>query len=166
MTTASHPAREGKYLTFALGGEEYGLEIMKVLEIVGLLPITPVPGTPLFIRGLINLRGNVIPVVDLRRKFGMPAAEDHPHHCIIVVEAGRAQMGLLVDRVSEVLYLKESSIGEAPSWGSSVETRFVSGIGKVENGIRILLDIENVLSAEETALLEEWSSDPERKNEP
>lgn len=142
---------EGKYLTFVLGGEEYGLEILKVREIIGLMDITAVPQTPVFVKGVINLRGKVIPVIDLRLKFGMEEAEPTEETCIIVVDIGASLIGIFVDTVSEVLDVTADQIEPAPSFGSSIETSFILGMGKIKGRVKILLDIDRVLSAEELA---------------
>lgn len=139
----------GKYLTFVLGDEEYGLEILKVREIIGLMEITSVPQTPVFIKGVINLRGKVIPVIDLRLKFGMEEAEPTEETCIIVVDISGAMIGILVDTVSEVLPVTADQIEPAPSFGGSIDTGFILGMGKVKGKVKILLDIDSVLSAEE-----------------
>lgn len=144
--------REGKYLTFALGQEEYGLGILKVREIIGYVNVTAVPQTPHYVTGVINLRGQVIPVIDLRAKFGMEAAEVTDETCIIVVEiveAGRTfSTGIIVDRVQEVLDIGGQQIEEATQFGDSVNTDFILGMGKVGNSVKILLDIDNVLTGE------------------
>lgn len=139
----------GKYLTFGLDREEYGLEILRVREIIGMMDITPVPRTPAFVRGVINLRGNVIPVVDLRLKFDMEAAERTDQTCIIVVDVDTVEMGIVVDRVSEVLDIIAEDIADAPSFGVSVDTDFILGMGKTEGQVTILLDISKVLSTGE-----------------
>jgi len=143
----------GKYLTFALGKEEYGLEILKVREIIGYMDITTVPRTPSYVKGVINLRGQVISVVDLRAKFAMAPAERTEQTCIIVVEirsAGRKlNTGIIVDRVSEVLDVSGDQIEDAPEFGSSVESDFILGMGKVGESVKILLDIDRVLAAGE-----------------
>ena len=142
--------KEGKYLTFALGPEEYGLEILKVREIIGYMDITAVPQTPSYVKGVINLRGQVIPVIDLRAKFGMDTAETTEQTCIIVVEitqGGRKfNTGIVVDHVQEVLDIAGENIEEAPQFGSSVDTSFILGMGKVGETVKILLDIDKVLS--------------------
>jgi purine-binding chemotaxis protein CheW len=148
-------SREGKYLTFVLGNEEYGLEILKVREIIGMMEITAVPQTPAFVKGVINLRGKVIPVVDLRLKFGMEEKEITEATCIIVVEVGGVQMGIVVDTVSEVLDITEAQIEDPPRFGTQVDTDFILGMGKVENQVKILLDIERVLSSEELVMVAE-----------
>jgi purine-binding chemotaxis protein CheW len=136
----------GKYLTFKLAGEEYGLEILKVREIIGLMDITAVPRTPEFIKGVINLRGKVIPVVDLRLKFGMQSAEHTAETCIIVVHVGEVEMGIVVDKVSEVLNIATEAIEGTPSFGANVDTEFILGMGKVSGRVSILLDIDKVLA--------------------
>ena len=136
---------EGKYLTFRLGDEEYGLEILKVQEIIGTMDITPVPGTPPFVRGVLNLRGKVIPIVDLRLKIGMEAAAQTDETCTIVVQARGVQMGTVVDKVSEVLNIASEDIEETPSFGAQVNTDYILGIGKLAGRVRLLLDIDRVL---------------------
>lgn len=145
--------RGGKYLTFFLGDEEYGLEILKVHEIIGLLPITRVPRTPSFIRGVVNLRGRVIPTVDLRLKFGMEAKDATEETCIVVVQAAETQIGVIVDRVNEVLDIADTDVEDAPTFGSDVDTSYLLGIAKTGGRVRLLLDIERVLSAQDIIAL-------------
>jgi purine-binding chemotaxis protein CheW len=145
----------GKYLTFGLAEEEYGLEILKVREIIGMMDITAVPRTPEFVRGVINLRGKVIPVVDLRLKFGMPGTAATEETCIIVVDVGSVEMGIIVDKVSEVLDIASDDIEPPPSFGVSVDTEFILGMGKANNKVTILLDISQVLTHEDLADLRE-----------
>ena len=135
-----------KYLTFALGDESYGLEILKVREIIGLMDITRVPRMPHFVRGVINLRGRVIPVMDLRLKFGMEAAPDTAETCIIVVDLDGLLTGVLVDRVSEVADIAGEQIEPPPDFGASVSTRFILGIGKTASRVILLLEIAEVLT--------------------
>jgi len=143
----------GKYLTFNLGDEGYGLEILKVQEIIGMQEITKIPRTPAYVRGVINLRGKVIPVIDLRLKFGMPEQELTRKTCIIMVQVHRNEMdliiGLVVDEVSEVLNISGDQIEPAPSLGTQAETHFILGMAKTESAVKILLGIDKVLSAEE-----------------
>jgi purine-binding chemotaxis protein CheW len=139
----------GKFLTFFLAGEEYGLEILKVHEIIGMLPITRVPRTPEFIRGVINLRGKVIPIVDLRSKFGMPYQAEAPETCIIVVQVKGVSIGVVVDKVSEVANITDAEIEPPPSFGADVPTDFLLGLGKSNDRVRLLLDIDRVLSSTE-----------------
>jgi purine-binding chemotaxis protein CheW len=151
--------RAGKFLTFFLAGEEYGLEILKVHEIIGMLPITRVPRTPEFIRGVINLRGKVIPIVDLRRKFDMPIAEDGAETCIIVVQIQGVQIGVVVDRVSEVANVGGTEIEAPPSFGADVPTDFLLGLAKSSGRVRMLLDIDRVLSTQEVAEVQSARAD-------
>lgn len=150
-----------KFLTFFLANEEYGLEILKVQEIIGLLPITRVPRTPPFVRGVINLRGKVISVVDLRLKFGMPEKESTAETCIIVVQATGMEMGIIVDKVSEVLAIAADEIEDAPSFGTAVNTDYILGIGKSQGKVKLLLDIERVLSTNELVALRAAVSETE-----
>lgn len=137
----------GKFLTFFLADEEYGIQILKVQEIIGMMNLTTVPRTPSFIRGVMNLRGKVITVVDLRLKFGMPPIEQTESTCIVVVQAQGVEMGLVVDQVSEVLNIASSDIDDAPSFGTDVETDYLLGVAKCEGRVKLLLDIDKVLSA-------------------
>ena len=146
-------AKGGKFLTFFLAGEEYGIEILKVHEIIGIMPITTVPRTPKFIRGVINLRGKVIPIVDLRLKFGMESKEQTEETCIIVVQSTNGQIGTIVDKVSEVLDIANADIDEAPAFGAEVNTDYILGIGKSQGKVKLLLDINKVLSTQDVAAL-------------
>lgn len=141
----------GKYLTFSLSEEEYGIQIVRVREILGMVDITPVPRTPEHVLGVVNLRGKVIPVADLRLKFGFPYKEPDERTCIIVVEVeqagGLVQMGVVVDRVNEVVEVKAGSIEPPPSFGIAVDTSFLFGMAKVGDKVGILLDIDCVLTS-------------------
>ena len=145
----SDGGQEGKYLTFSLDREEYGIGILKVKEIIGILPITPVPRTPGYMKGVINLRGKVIPVVDLRLKFGMEQIGHTERTCIIVVEAsqpsGAVLTGIMVDSVSEVLNVKAGDIEDAPDFGVRLDTGYILGLAKMNGGVKILLHIDKVL---------------------
>jgi len=138
-----------------LNGEEYGIEILKVREIIGIMDITPVPQTPPFLKGVINLRGKVIPVMDLRLKFNMPEAEHTNETCIIVVEIGNRLMGIIVDTVSEVLDISADNIEPVPSLGTNIRTDFILGMGKTKGKVKILLNVDRVLSIEELSMLPE-----------
>jgi purine-binding chemotaxis protein CheW len=144
---------EGKYLTFSLAGEEYGIGILKVKEIIGLITITPIPQTPDHIKGVINLRGKVIPVVDIRLKFGMEAMDYTERTCIIVTEiaAGpnKIAMGIVVDSVSEVLNIKAAEIADTPDFGSKLDTSYILGMAKIGQNVKILLDIDKVMGSKE-----------------
>jgi purine-binding chemotaxis protein CheW len=145
--------RGGKYLTFSLANEEYGLEILKVREIIGIMDITAVPQMPPYVKGVINLRGKVIPVIDLRLKFGLEPAEYTDQTCIVVVDVGTLT-GIIVDTVQEVLDIDSSQIDPPPPLGGSIDTSFVLGMGKVKDDVKILLDIDKVLDADEIREIE------------
>lgn len=149
--------REGKYLTFSLAGEEYGIGILKVKEIIRIMPITTVPRTPEYVKGVINLRGKVIPVVDLRLKFGMEGVEQSDQSCIIVVEVagprGPVLIGVVVDSVSEVLNIKGGDIEDTPTFGARLDTDYILGMAKMSGGVKILLDIDKVLSTEDVVIM-------------
>jgi purine-binding chemotaxis protein CheW len=142
-------SRAGKYLTFSLAEEEYGVEILKVREIIGMMDITAVPKAPAHVRGVINLRGKVIPVIDLRTRFTLPRVEDTDETCIIVVCVGDTEMGVVVDQVREVLDILGEDIEDAPTFGTNVDTSFILGMGKSSGRVTILLDITKVLANEQ-----------------
>lgn len=150
--------KTGKYLTFSLEQEEYGIGILKVKEIIGMMPITSVPRTPTFVKGVINLRGKVIPVMDLRLKFDMGEIPYTDRTCIIVVEIelkdSTVLIGIVVDAVSEVLNIQKEEIEETPAFGTSLNTEYILGMAKMEGGVKILLDIDKVLSQKEVTQLE------------
>ena len=141
-----------RYLTFHLAGEEYGIDIMKVQEIIGLVPITRVPTAPDYCRGVINLRGKVIPTFDLRAKLGMETCDDTDRTCIIIVEAAglnnQNHCGLVVDEVAEVLDISQADLNPPPEYGSGVDEALIQAIGVVEGKVKILLDIDRVLSGD------------------
>jgi len=145
--------KTGKYLTFILAEEEYGIGILKVKEIIGMMPITTIPRTPESLKGVINLRGKVIPIIDLRLKFNMEAIPYSDRTCIIVVEidsnASTLLIGIVVDAVSEVLNIREEEIEETPKFGTSLNTEYILGMAKRDGGVKILLNIDKVLSSEE-----------------
>jgi purine-binding chemotaxis protein CheW len=150
--------RQGKYLLFHLGREEFGVQVLKVREIMGLQEITEVPQMPAFVRGVINLRGKVIPVVDLRRKFGLANAPDTPHTCIVVMqvahEGGPLLTGVIVDGVSEVATLQDGEIEDAPGFGGDLDAPYILGLAKVKGKVKILLDIDQALACQELKGLE------------
>jgi len=152
--SSSSSCLEGKYLTFRLGNEEYGVGIMKIREIIGLMPITSVPQTPPFVRGIINLRGKVIPVVDLRLRFSMDEIRHDGKTCIIVLDisgvSSNLLIGVIVDSVSEVLNIGSDDIEETPGFGVSLDTGYILGMAKYGGGVKILLDIDRVLTEYET----------------
>jgi purine-binding chemotaxis protein CheW len=155
---ARNDQRAGKYLAFRLGKEEFAIQVLKVREIMGVQDITAVPQTPQYVKGVINLRGKVIPVVDLRLKFGLPEIEYTQRTCIIVVqvrgEADRMLMGIIVDGVSEVLNLAAVDIENTPDFGEGVATPYLLGMAKAKGKVSILLDINQVLTTQEIQRIE------------
>ena len=150
---AASDQRAGKYLVFHLGKEEFGIRVLKVREIMGIQDITAVPQTPVYVKGVINLRGKVVPVVDLRLKFGLPEIEYTQRTCIIVVQVQAdsytMQMGVVVDGVAEVLNLASGDIEDTPDFGQGVATPYLLGMAKIKGKVKILLDIDQVLSNQE-----------------
>jgi len=145
---SSLKAKPGKYLTFELGEEEYGLEILTVKEIIGLIKITPVPKVPEHVKGIINLRGKVIPVINLRLKFEMPDIEPTEESCIIVINIEEEMIGILIDRVKDVLDIKQENIEPPPDFGANVSTEYILGMCKAEDNVKILLDIRRVIGGD------------------
>jgi len=162
-------ATPGKYLTFGLGDEVYGLEILKVQEIIGLMRVTRVPGLPDVIRGVVNLRGKVIPVVDLRRKFSMEAKADTERTCIVVVKVWRdgrvVIVGLIVDEVREVQAVAEEQLEAVPRFSGDVETPFLLGIAKIAQRVVMLLDVDQILSSSELWALPSGAGAPPKEQE-
>lgn len=146
----SATGQEGKYLTFRLGENEYAIDILAVREIIGVPDITTVPRMPAFVKGVINLRGKVIPVVDLRQRFGLGETPRTDQTCIIVIDTGQ-DTGLMVDAVSEVLDIRSEQIDPPPGMGAAVDTSFICGMGKVDDSVKIILDIEKVVDFERSA---------------
>ena len=135
----------GKFLTFFLGEEEYAIEILKVQEIIGLMKITPVPKMPDYIRGVLNLRGKIVPVMNVRTRFGLEEIEDTDETCIIVIQHDEYLMGVLVDKVSEVVDIGTSDIEEVPSLGAGEQSEYLSGIGKVDDSVKMIVEVHKVL---------------------
>lgn len=152
VTQGGFGADSSQYLTFTLGHEEYGVEILKVQEIKGSSVITPIPNTPAYIKGVTNLRGTIIPVVDLRAKLQMPEAPAGRFAATVVLTVGTKTVGLLVDAVSDVLDIPRSEIQATPDFGAEVDARFISGVARVGEKLIILLDIERVLAGDEAPL--------------
>jgi purine-binding chemotaxis protein CheW len=145
-------AMVGKYLTFALGPEEYGLPVLRVREIIKIMDITAVPQVPSYVKGVINLRGKVIPVIDLRLKFGFAEQAYTERTSIVVVEVnltgGKVLMGLVVDAVSEVLNISADEIEDTPAFGQDVSTDYMKGMAKVKGRVKILLDLDRVFAVD------------------
>ena len=158
-TAVSTQALAGKYLTFALGGESYAIPVLKVREIIRLTSITSVPQMPAYIRGVINLRGKIIPVMDLRLRFGFDGAASAEQNCIVVVQvkntAGQSTaMGLVVDAVEEVAQLAAADIEQTPDFGTQVDTGYIIGMAKIKGAVKALLDIDRVIGGDAIARLD------------
>ena len=147
--------QEGKFLTFQLDREEYAIPIRHVIEIIGLQRITPLPELPDFVKGVINLRGKVIPVIDVRLRFGMPERAYDERTCIVVVDIDESFVGLIVDEVNEVTAIPAGQIEAPPTVQKGREMRFVAGLGKVEDSVKILVDINRLIFEEELNRIEE-----------
>jgi purine-binding chemotaxis protein CheW len=152
----SKRASAGKYLTFELGAEVYAIEVLQVNEIIRMVEITRVPRTPSFVRGVINLRGRIVPVVDLRLRFGLESKQDSDRTCIVVVHRsggkGNNVMGLVVDHVRDVLEISEDQIDPPPTFGASSNSAFVLGLGKLSSAVAIMIDVEKILTDKEARL--------------
>ena len=149
-----------KFLTFSLANEEYGISIMKIKEIIGMMPVTVLPQTPEYVKGVINLRGKVIPIIDLRCKFNLELVEPTERTCIIVIEAEddeqmQTLVGLIIDGVSEVVTLKGDEVEPAPNMQTNLQEQLILGLAKCENGVKILLDIDKVINHDELAGIEQ-----------
>jgi purine-binding chemotaxis protein CheW len=159
-----------QYLTFTLNKDIYALDISSVREVLELTPITRIPRTPKFMRGVINLRGHAVPVVDMRLKFGMSRTEDTINTCIIIVEVSfdgeQTIMGALADSVREVVELTENMIEQAPRMGTSIKTEYIKGMGKQDDEFIIILDISKILSVEELAMLKSVQDTAPAENQP
>ena len=147
--------QEGKYLTFSLGNEEYGIEIRNVTEIIGIQNVTDLPDMPAFVKGVINLRGKVIPVFDVRLRFGFEERDYDERTCIIVVTIKEMAVGLIVDAVSEVIDIPAKEIEPSPKVNKGEASRFIQALGKVQNDVKILLDVENLLFDRELEKIKE-----------
>ena len=148
-------SQAGKFLTFKLAKEEYGLAIIKVKEIIGMMDITQIPQAREYMKGVINLRGSVIPVIDLRARFEMEIIEATDRTCIVVVEVEKDDslhpIGVVVDAVSEVLFIKDENIEDTMHFGTNVDNHFITGMAKTENGVKILLDIDKLMSGDDVS---------------
>jgi purine-binding chemotaxis protein CheW len=155
MSESEASSTTGQYLTFALGDEQYGVELLKVQEIKGYSPVTPIPNTPAHIKGVLNLRGSVVPVLDLRTRFGMEQIEYTKFNVIIVINIGSRVIGLLVDSVSDVLNVGPGDLRPVPDFGSRTDTRFISGMASAGDKIAVLLRIESLLNEADLAVAEQ-----------
>jgi len=168
LESTSLGALAGKYLTFTLGDESYGVPVLKVREIIRLTPITSVPQMPDYVKGVINLRGKVIPVVDLRLKFGLARAESNERTCTVVVQVelagqNKTLMGLIVDGVEEVVQIGAQDIESTPDFGSSLDTAYILGMAKVKNAVKALLDIDKVVATETIELIQNQAGNAAKK---
>lgn len=141
--------QKGKYLTFSLGKEDYGIEIRFVTEIIGIQPITEIPELPPYVKGIINLRGKIIPVIDVRTRFNKPLIEYNDRTCIIVIDINETSIGLIVDTVSEVISISDNEIVDPPDSRTGFQSRYIRGIGKVGEAVKLLLDCEKLLNDNE-----------------
>lgn len=146
--------QHGRFLTFALGTEAFGLEIRNVTEIVGVQPITPIPEVPVFVKGVINLRGKIIPVIDVRLRFGREEKDYDDRTCIVVVDIQDICVGLIVDSVSEVITIDDANIVPPPDFRTGAQNRYIKAIGKVGNDVKLLLDCDRLFKDGELAELE------------
>lgn len=146
--------QRGRFLTFTLESEIYGIEIKYVTEIIGIQSITKVPEVPTYVKGIINLRGKIIPVIDVRLKFGKESMEYDDRTCIVVIDIGEVSVGLIVDNVDEVLTIEEEDIAAPPASRTGFENRYIKGIGKAGGRVQLLLDCEKLLKSEEMELME------------
>ena len=144
VVAEAEDTQQNRYLTFLLGEEVYGIAIGNVIEIIGVLPVTPLPGAPDYLKGIMNLRGKIVPVIDVRLKFKKPAVEYTERTCIVVVEVQEMTVGLLIDEVSEVLSIDAQEIAPPPSL-KDVRSRYVSGISKTDGKVKLLLDCAALL---------------------
>lgn len=167
---SSTEANENKFLSFKIGREEFGVEILRVREIIGVIDVTPLPQTPDYVKGVINLRGKIIPVIELRTKFGLEPKEYTEETCIIVVEVSDGgeehfHMGVIVDSVNEVLDIPRDHIEPAPRFGNSLNTSYIFGMGKVKKQVLILLDIDRVMTFSDLNDLAEVASSDTNQSE-
>jgi purine-binding chemotaxis protein CheW len=151
--TARQDAGLIQLVTFSIGEEEFGVDILRVQEIIRMMDITKVPKAPDFVEGVINLRGNVIPIIDLRKRFGMEARERDKHTRTIVIEINNMIVGFIVDAVSEVLRIPSDTVEPPPPVVAGLESEYISGVGKLEDRLLILLDLDRLLSSEEVNVL-------------
>ena len=142
--------QRGRYLTFALGEEEYGIEISYVTEIIGMQPVSTLPEVPEYIRGIVNLRGRIIPVIDMRLKFRKAAIDYTDRTCIVIINTGVFSVGLIVDRVAEVTVISDDQIAPPPNAATGIQNHYLKGIGKADGNVKLLLDCEKLFSADES----------------
>ena len=147
-------AGTNEFLTFRLGGEEYGIDILKVKEIRGHDPVTRIANSPAFIKGVINLRGTIVPIVDLRTKFSLEQSADQKHSVVIILNVAKRMVGIVVDSVSDVIALTLDQIKPAPEFGGSLDTDYIRGLGSVDERMLILVDIEKLMTSADMSLID------------
>jgi len=148
-------SRRERYLTFFLGEEQYGIAIDKIKEIIAMMKVTNVPKTPSYIRGVINLRGSIIPVVDTRLRFGMENRDEDMHTAIVIVEVDRVNIGFIVDRVEEVASIDTANLSEPPKFGSQIDSDFICAMAQIGENVVMLLDVLKLFEADELVSLEQ-----------
>lgn len=153
MNNDQEDTQHGKYLTFELGTESFGIEIRYVTEIIGMQPVTYVPEVPAYVKGIINLRGKIIPVIDLRLRFKKEAAEYTDRTCIIVIDIGEISIGFIVDSVAEVINIGDENIVPPPNYRTGFHNRYIKGIGKVGNDVKLLLDCDKIISENDMEII-------------
>jgi purine-binding chemotaxis protein CheW len=151
--------QHGRFLTFVLGEEVFGIEIRYVKEIIGIQPITRLPEAPESLKGIVNLRGKIIPVIDVRLKFKKSAQEYNDRTCIIVIETNEITAGLIVDNVAEVIAIDDENIVPPPDMRAGIQNRFISGIGKVGNEVKLLLDCESLFKESEFQMMNDLANE-------
>ena len=155
ITDSNGVPASGEYLTFTLGREEYGIDILKVQEIRGYEAVTRIANAPPFIKGVINLRGVIVPIVDLRIKFNLGEPSYDQFTVVIILNIGKRVMGIVVDGVSDVIQLASENLHPAPEFGSVLDTRYLLGLGTVEQRMIIMVDIEQLMTSQEMALMDQ-----------
>ncbi len=148
-------SRRERYLTFFLGEEQYGIAIDRVKEIIAIMKVTNVPKTPEYMRGVINLRGSIIPVVDTRLRFGMETIEEDMHTAIVIVEVDKVNIGFIVDRVEEVASIDSAALSEPPKFGNNIDTDFICSMAQMDENVVMILDVLKLFAADELISLEQ-----------
>lgn len=155
MEQHTQQSRRDRYLTFYLGEEQYGIAIDRIKEIIAIMKVTNVPKTPAYMRGVINLRGSIIPVVDTRLRFGMETKEEDMHTAIVIVEVDKVNIGFIVDRVEEVASIESSKLSEPPKFGNNIDTDFICSMAQMEENVVMILDVLKLFEADELISLEQ-----------
>lgn len=165
MEPNSQLSRRERYLTFFLGAEQYGIGIDRIKEIIAMMKVTNVPKTPEYMRGVINLRGSIIPVVDTRLRFGMENRDADMHTAIIIVEVEKVNIGFIVDRVEEVATIESTNLSEPPKFGNSIDTDFICSMAQMGENVVMILDVLKLFEADELVSLEQLQKSESHKGE-